>query len=547
MDEALAAGNAAQANTASGKLTAPAWPLSYRLQTPLVPRPGNQDPKQRKLYWSHNLYRGPGNKEVKVLYSTTKQQSEEIALKFLQESILGFDGEWSCWHPNDGTPLKQVFSLMQIACEDKIALFHLALHAGDRPEDLIAPSLCKIIQSPDIVKAGVKIQGADFDRLRHYFKLNPQRGFELSDLHNVVTKQRPNDLGLVALAKQVEYHLGLPLYKGDNVRKSNWNAPLNSEQRLYAADDAYASFMLYHCMTAKSKMNSISATVGTSLPASSLGKQASSAFVSSPELFKILKNSRLRLGKGANVPPNCVANDAVLQALARECPTDTGALGRIEGINPEQIAKFGTEWIAMIKQFLARQKRVAGWKTEKQPTRTILSTKTASELNARGPRQCQNTFGSHTLKPTTTTTTPTQAQMVPTIPQSHTGLSFEMAGTKLDDNGQKRACTDDGTDSSTCGSPLPMPSPSKIQRKRRRGGCSPYGGSPTLGLARQQPASSVPCVAQRNAGGSEGFARHEPHGGVAEIDYFAEEDESLWVEVFDNEAGHGTSIDKSGI
>ncbi|RYP57249.1 hypothetical protein DL769_009604 [Monosporascus sp. CRB-8-3] len=535
MGDALATDNAAQTNMASDRHTAPAWPLSYQLQMRLTPRPGNQDLKQRKQYWSHNLYRGPGNKEVKVFYSTTKQQSEQIARKFLQEPILGFDGEWSSWYPTDRTPLKQVFSLIQIACEDKIALFHLALHAGDRPEDLIAPSLRKIIESPDIVKPGVKIQGADFGRLRWYFKLNPQRGFELSDLHNVVTKRRANGLGLVALAEQVEYHLGLPLYKGDDVRKSNWSAPLHSGQLLYAADDAYASFMLYHCMTAKkSKMNSISPAVERPIAALGRHKQASSRVASSPELFKILKNSRFRLGKAASVPPNCVANDTVLQALAQERPTDTQSLGRIEGISPEQIAKFGTEWIAIIKRFLARQKRTAGWKSGKQPTCTVLSTKTGSELNAGGPRQRQNPFGSHTLKPamTTTTTPQTQDQMVSTTPQLHTGLSFEMAGTELDDDGRKRACADDGTDSSAFGSPLPMPSPPKLQLKRRLGRCSPYGGSTSIGSARQQPASSQ-CAVQRKAGGSEGFAQHEPHGGVAEIDYFADEDESLWAEIFD--------------
>ncbi|RYP11411.1 hypothetical protein DL764_000065 [Monosporascus ibericus] len=472
MEEALAAGNAAQANTASDKLTAPAWPLSYKIPLPFPPRSGNQDPKQRKQRkqsWSHKLYRGPENEEVKALFSTTKQQSEEIARKFLQEYILG-------------------------------------------PEDSIAPSLRKIIESPGIIKTGVK----------------------LSDLHNEVANRRPNDLGLVALAKQVECHLGLPLYKGDDVRKSNWSAPLNSEQCLYAEDDAYASFMLYHCMTAKkSKMNSISAAVPKSLPASIHDKQASSPLVSSPELFKILKNSRLRLGKAANVPPNSVANDDLLQALAQDRPTDTRALDRIKGINPEQIAKFGTGWIAIIKEFLATRRRVSGWKSENQPTRTILSTRTTSELNARGPSRRQNPVGSHTIKPATTTTTPTQDQMVSTIPQLHTGLSFEMAGTKLDGDGQKRACADDSTDSSAFGSPRPMPSTSKLQRKRRRGGYSPYGGSPSLGLAHQQPASSVSCVVQKNPGRREGFAGHEPHGDAAGIDYFADDDESLWAEIFD--------------
>ncbi|RYP19644.1 hypothetical protein DL765_003237 [Monosporascus sp. GIB2] len=163
-------------------------------------------------------FKGPVTDNVTLATgSTTKQQSEQIARKSLQEPTIGFGGEWSSWNPIDRTLLKQVFSVMQNACENKIALLHLALPAGDEPEDLIAPSLCKVIESQDIVKTGVKIQGAGFDRLRRYFKLNSQRSFELNDLHNVVTKRRSNGLSLVALAKQVEYHLGLPLYQGDEV------------------------------------------------------------------------------------------------------------------------------------------------------------------------------------------------------------------------------------------------------------------------------------------------------------------------------------------
>lgn len=53
----------------------------------------------------------------------------------------------------------------------------------------------------------------------------------------------------VLQAKQVEEHLGLPLGKG-RVRTSDWSKPLDEEQKTYAADDAYAGFMLYHCMNA---------------------------------------------------------------------------------------------------------------------------------------------------------------------------------------------------------------------------------------------------------------------------------------------------------
>jgi ribonuclease D len=55
---------------------------------------------------------------------------------------------------------------------------------------------------------------------------------------------------LVSLAQLVEKHLGLPLYKGE-VRTSNWSRPLLESQINYAAGDAYAGFMLYHCMNAK--------------------------------------------------------------------------------------------------------------------------------------------------------------------------------------------------------------------------------------------------------------------------------------------------------
>jgi len=66
-------------------------------------------------------------------------------------------------------------------------LFHIGLHAGNTSEDLIAPSLRKIIETPNIAKVGVAILNADFSRLENWFHLKPKGAFELSHLHNLIT------------------------------------------------------------------------------------------------------------------------------------------------------------------------------------------------------------------------------------------------------------------------------------------------------------------------------------------------------------------------
>lgn len=182
-------------------------------------------------------------------------ESEEIAAELVNEKIVGFDMEWP--YPEDTNPnaaLQRRVSLIQIACEDRIALFHIGLHAGSTPNDLLAPSLRRIIESPDISKCGVSVLSADFWRLRQWFRLKPQGAFELSYFHNLVAHGAANpakcDTVPRKLAEQVEEHLGLPLDKGE-VRVSNWSRPLTRQQVEYAAADAYAGFMLYHCLNAK--------------------------------------------------------------------------------------------------------------------------------------------------------------------------------------------------------------------------------------------------------------------------------------------------------
>lgn len=202
-------------------------------------------------YWSHNTYRGPNNAKVKITYCCTRAESEAAAQMFLIEPVVGFDMEWKS---RGGKGIKGNISLIQIACEDKIALFHIALHSGSSVSELVAPSLRKIIESPSVSKSGVAIMNADGQRLRRCMRLDPKGLFELSFLHRIVKygHRKPELVSkkLVKLTYLAHDHLGRPLHKGP-VRTSDWTKPLTQQQIDYAASDAYAGFRLYHAMETK--------------------------------------------------------------------------------------------------------------------------------------------------------------------------------------------------------------------------------------------------------------------------------------------------------
>ena len=202
----------------------------------------------RESFWSHLKYRSPDGRAPSVRYCTTLKQSEDVADKFSNEMVIGFDMEWKI----NGSSLKHHVSVIQIACDDTIAVFHLALYRGDAPDELIGPKLRAILESPKVLKAGVNI-GQDFKRVWKYLNIKCRGCFELSLLHNLISLSSDNGRPgrkLVSLAKQVKYHLLLPLRKGD-VRTSDWSKKLNYEQVKYAAADAYAGFRLFHELEAK--------------------------------------------------------------------------------------------------------------------------------------------------------------------------------------------------------------------------------------------------------------------------------------------------------
>lgn len=209
-------------------------PLSYRIKDTDFEGASRPDPNTKLLHWEYTLYRGPLGEKVKVHYCKTKADTERIARLFFDEEVLGFDIEWKpSATAKEG--IKKNVALIQIASEKRIALFHIARFRGeDTVDDLVTPTFKYIMQTPRITKVGVSIK-ADCTRLRRYLGIESRGLFELSHLYKLVKYSPSNassvDKRLVRLAAQVEEHLGLPLWKGQDVRGSDWSsADLNYQQ-----------------------------------------------------------------------------------------------------------------------------------------------------------------------------------------------------------------------------------------------------------------------------------------------------------------------------
>lgn len=205
---------------------------TFRIPKEVLQRVKDATPGTKDSFWSYKLYVGPQNTQVKVHYCKSKNTTERVAQYFLNNEILGFDIEWNC-DSTRKSGIKSNVALIQLACEDRIGLFHIALYSKDSIPDLVSPTLKKILENPDITKVGVGIK-ADCTRLRVHLEIDSKGIFELSYLYRLVRYSSTRDFGLinkrlVSLAKQVEEHLELPIFKGD-VRESDWSQPLSMDQ-----------------------------------------------------------------------------------------------------------------------------------------------------------------------------------------------------------------------------------------------------------------------------------------------------------------------------
>ncbi|KAL8713536.1 MAG: hypothetical protein Q9220_002398 [cf. Caloplaca sp. 1 TL-2023] len=231
-----------------------ASPLGYYIPSTKMRESMLASSSSRSAYWQYSLYDGPKGEKVKVHYCRSLETTQRIARLFLNESVIGFDIEWK---PSATTKdgIRKNVSLIQLASEERIALFHVARFSkDDKIESLVSPTVKQIMESSSITKVGVSVKG-DCSRLRKYMNIESRGLLELSHLYKLVkfsaTNVKKINKMLVALAKQVEEHLMLPMYKDQNVRASDWSEDLNYDQIYYAASDSYAGFQLYHTLNKK--------------------------------------------------------------------------------------------------------------------------------------------------------------------------------------------------------------------------------------------------------------------------------------------------------
>ncbi|XXG99777.1 DNA polymerase delta small subunit Cdc1 [Hypoxylon texense] len=210
-------------------------------------------------FWSYSQYRGTAQdgteQTVKVHYCQSTHTMERVCRQyFMNEPVLGFDLEWAA----DSTKrqgLKKNVSLIQLASPSRIGLFHVALFADKA--DMVGPSFRAIMEDAGVTKCGVAIKG-DATRVRNFLGIDSKGLLELSHLYKLVTysaKGQYNGINkrLVPLATQVEQFLHLPLFKGQDVRSSDWTKRLSMDQVIYSASDAYAGLQLYAALEQQRK------------------------------------------------------------------------------------------------------------------------------------------------------------------------------------------------------------------------------------------------------------------------------------------------------
>lgn len=216
----------------------PVQPLAYKIPDDVFEAARNAPEGSPQSFWSYNLYRGPAGEDgtpgpkVKVHYCTSEHTTERVLRQyFMNEKLLGFDLEWEI-SATKAQGVRRNVSLFQLASETRIALFHLALYP--KKDSFVAPALREIMENPEITKAGVWIKG-DAGRVRNFMGVECRGLFELSHLYRLIECSAPGSVKkpgkkLVRMAVQVEEYLHLPLYKGPDVRTSDWSQALGMDQ-----------------------------------------------------------------------------------------------------------------------------------------------------------------------------------------------------------------------------------------------------------------------------------------------------------------------------
>jgi len=160
------------------------------------------------------------------------QSALKDAVAYLKKcKILGFDTETK---PSFKRGVSNSVCLLQLSTEDKAFLFRI--HKTGLPK-----SLREILSDPEILKSGVAIR----DDIKGLQKIEPFKAGGFIELQTEVVNFGINDMSLKKLAGIT---MGIRVSKMQ--RLSNWEAEtLSKPQQIYAATDAWVSYMILYYLT----------------------------------------------------------------------------------------------------------------------------------------------------------------------------------------------------------------------------------------------------------------------------------------------------------
>ncbi|NWX43995.1 WRN helicase, partial [Steatornis caripensis] len=159
--------------------------------------------------------------------------SEDIRQSLSHGAAVGFDIEWPPSYTRG--KMAKVAVIQICVTEEKCYLFHISSMSG------FPKGLKRLLEDETIKKVGVGVEGDQW-KLMSDFEIKLKSFVELADVANEKLKCKE----IWSLNGLVKHLFGKQLLKDKSVRCSNWEEfPLNEEQKLYAATDAYAGFIIY--------------------------------------------------------------------------------------------------------------------------------------------------------------------------------------------------------------------------------------------------------------------------------------------------------------
>ncbi|KAM6473025.1 bifunctional 3'-5' exonuclease/ATP-dependent helicase WRN isoform 2-T3 [Liasis olivaceus] len=159
--------------------------------------------------------------------------SEDILITLPVGAVLGFDIEWPAIYAKGKEGKVALIQLCE--SETKCYLFHISSMSS------FPVGLKRLLEDNTIKKAGVGIEGDKWKLMRD-FEIKLENLVDLADLANEKLKCKE----IWSLNGLVKHLFHKQLVKDKLVRCSNWECfPLTEEQKLYAATDAYAGFLIY--------------------------------------------------------------------------------------------------------------------------------------------------------------------------------------------------------------------------------------------------------------------------------------------------------------